>query len=329
VILAIESGTTRTRAWVLANNSVVGRAVGQVGARDVARTRDRDWLLERVRELAADALAAANTSWGALEAVVAFGMITSELGLEELPHLAAPVGVRELADGMQERDWGDSLPAPLLLVPGVRNADGPLERADFMRGEETEAVGLMSMGHVAPPLLYVSTGSHTKFVEVDASGRIAWSVTTLGGELLWALHRETILADLVDPGGVLGDLTRVEEGADSAMDVGLSRTLFAARLLHRVGGERPSACSAFIHGAVAMSDLIGLRRTLAERPIARRVAVAGKGALAEALRHLIRRDDWAEELHVIDRPLGALGALALYRARNGGDAQQVERSLRA
>ena len=198
-----------------------------------------------------------------------------------------------------------------------------------MRGEETEAVGLLSLGQVAPPLLYISTGSHTKFVEVDANGRIAWSVTTLGGELLWALHRETILADLVDPGGALADTTRVEGGADSALEVGLSRTLFAARLLHRVGDETPAACSAFIHGAVAMDDLIGLRRTLGERPLARRVAVAGKSALAEALRHLIRRDDWADELHVVDVPLGALGALALHRVRNGGDAEEAERRVHA
>jgi 2-dehydro-3-deoxygalactonokinase len=230
---------------------------------------------------------------------------------------------------MQERDWGDWLPAPVFLVPGVRNPEGPLQRADFMRGEETEAVGLLALGHVAPPLLYISTGSHTKFIEVDADGRIAWSVTTLGGELLWALHRETILADLVDPGGALADTIRVEEGADSALEVGLSRTLFAARLLHRVGDETPAACSAFIHGAVAMDDLIGLRRTVGERPLARRVAVAGKSALAEALRHLIRRDDWADELHVVDVPLGALGALALHRARNGGDAEEAERSVHA
>ena len=329
MILAIESGTTMTRAWALSNSTVLGHAAGQAGARDIARARDRDWLLERVRELADDALAAAAADWSELEAVIAFGMITSELGLEELPHLVAPVSVDALAAGMQERDGYGRLPARVFLVPGVRNPDGPLESADFMRGEETEAAGLLSLGLVEPPLLYVSTGSHTKFVEVDAGGRIASSATTLSGELLWALHRETILVDLIDPTGAIGSTDRVDQGARSAAELGLSRTLFSARLLSVVGGVSPSACSDFVHGAVAMSDLMALHATLGERPESRRVVVAGSSALAVALRHLLAQEGWAQELHATDRPLGALGAQELYRVRDGRDSQPGQRRVRA
>jgi 2-dehydro-3-deoxygalactonokinase len=329
VILAIESGTTMPRAWALSDGSVVGHAAGQAGARDIARARDRGWLLDRVRDLADDALETAATSWSELEAVIAFGMITSELGLEEVPHLVAPVSVDALAEGMQERDGYGRLPARVFLVPGVRNADGPLESADFMRGEETEAAGLLSLGVVEPPFLYVSTGSHTKFVEVDADGRIASSATTLSGELLWALHRETILVDLIDPTGTIGSPDRVDQGARSAAELGLSRTLFSARLLSRVGGVSASACSDFVHGAVAMSDVVAVRATLGASPDPRRVVVAGASALADALRHLLGQETWAEELHAVDRPLGALGALELYRVRDGRDSQPGQRRVRA
>jgi len=329
VILAIESGTTMTRAWAIADGAVVAHAAGQAGARDIARAHDRDWLLARVRELGDDALARAGSTWSALEAVIAFGMITSELGLEELPHLIAPVSVEALAAGMQERDGYGRLPARVFLVPGVRNPDGPLARLDFMRGEETEAAGLLSLGLVEPPLLYVSTGSHTKFVEVDADGRIASSATTLSGELLWALHRETILVGLIDPSGAIGSAERVDEGARNAARFGLSRALFSARLLSRVGGVSASACSDFVHGAVAMSDLTALRAALGEQPEPRRVVVAGSSPLADALRHLLAEEPWAEELQSIDRPLGALGALALYRLREGTDSQPGRRSVRA
>jgi 2-dehydro-3-deoxygalactonokinase len=329
VILAIESGTTMTRAWALSNSTVLGHAAGQAGARDIARARDRDWLLERVRDLADEALGAAAADWSELEAVIAFGMITSELGLEELPHLVAPVSVDALAAGMQERDGYGRLPARVFLVPGVRNPDGPLESADFMRGEETEAAGLLSLGLVDPPLLYVSTGSHTKFVEVDADGRIASSATTLSGELLWALHRETILVDLIDPAGAIGSTDRVDQGARSAAELGLSRTLFSARLRNLVGGVSAAACSDFVHGAVAMSDLVALRAMLGERPEPRRVVVSGSSALAGALRHLLAQEGWAEELHATDRPLGALGAQELYRLRHGRDSQPGQRRVRA
>lgn len=329
MILAIESGTTMTRAWALSGGTVVGNAAGQAGARDIARARDRDWLLARVREFADDALAQAAVGWDELEAVVAFGMITSELGLEELPHLVAPVSVGTLAAQMQEREGYGQLPARVYLVPGVRNADGPLASADFMRGEETEAAGLLSLGLFEPPLLYVSTGSHTKFVEVDAGGRIASSATTLSGELLWALHRETILADLVDPTGVIGSPERVEEGARSASQLGLSRALFSARLLSRVGGVNAAACSDFVHGAVAMSDLDALRAKLGGQPRERPVVVAGASALATALRQLLAQEPWVVELHSIDRPLGALGALELYRLRRDKDSNPGQRRVSA
>ena len=78
-----------------------------------------------------------------------------------------------------------------------------------------------------------------------------------------------------------------------------------------------------------MSDLEALRATLGERPEPRRVVVAGSSALADALRHLLSREGWAEELHVTDRPLGALGAQELYRVRDRGDWQPGQRRVRA
>ena len=78
-----------------------------------------------------------------------------------------------------------------------------------------------------------------------------------------------------------------------------------------------------------MSDLMALRATLGERPEPRRVVVAGSSALADALRHLLAQEGWAQELHVADRPLGALGAQELYRKREGSDSQPGLRSARA
>jgi 2-dehydro-3-deoxygalactonokinase len=326
VILALDSGTTTTRVWVLADGAVAGHASAHAGARDVARSGDREWLLRRLRQVADEALAQGAADWASIEAVVAFGMITSELGIEELPHLVAPIGLGELAAGMRVRDW---LPAPVFLVPGVRTGNGHGRGVDVMRGEETEAVGLLSIGLVQPPFLYVSTGSHTKFVEVDSDGRIVASVTTLSGELLWALRRETILADLVDLTSGLHDAAHVEDGAASTLRDGLSRALFAARLLNRVGRAPPSACSDFVHGAVAMSDLLALDGVLTERPGPRRVALSGSSPLAQAHRMLIGRQSWVEELQVVERPLGAVGAELLYRIRTGQDADPAERSIRA
>src|SRR5829696_7862863 len=90
MIVAVDSGTTSTRAWVLEDGEVKASSGSRGGARDLVRTKDRRELLGRVRRLADDALASAGATWDGIEAVVAFGMITSELGLEEVPHLRHP-----------------------------------------------------------------------------------------------------------------------------------------------------------------------------------------------------------------------------------------------
>jgi 2-dehydro-3-deoxygalactonokinase len=328
VIVAIDSGTTRTRAWIVADG-VVGECASTIaGARDLARTRDRSWLLGQVREVADQALAAAEATWQDVEAIVAFGMITSELGLVELPHLVAPAGASELVRAMLEPSDPTGLPARLFLVPGVRNPSDDVEHTDFMRGEETQVVGLLSLGQVEAPLLYISVGSHPKFVWVDDAGRIAWSLTTLSGELIWALHRETIIADLVDPAGALADLAAVEHGAAVVESAGLSRALFAARLLNRLGHAPPETCSAFVHGAIARADLRALEAALPAGAAPERIALGGHGALLEAYRHLIGRIGLGAA-QVVDGPLGALGARILYERRTALVTGEEGRKLRA
>jgi 2-dehydro-3-deoxygalactonokinase len=316
VILAVDSGTTSTRAWVVDEGEVLAAASTRGGAKDVAIGQDRAGLLTSVRSVCEGALGDSGRSWDDVRAVVAFGMITSELGLEEVSHLVAPADRGSLVRAMRRVD--DALPAPVFLVPGVRS-DGPnLAQTDFMRGEETEVVGLLSLGSFEPPILYVSAGSHTKFVAVDAQGRIEWSMTTLSGELLWALHRETILAELVDPMGELSDLEGVEEGALIEERDGFNRALFAARLLNRLHGVGPDRCSAFIHGVLAGSDLRSLRTALrSRRDPPTRVVVGGGGALARAYRHLLGKERWVTMLENIDEPVGALGAWTLYSDASG------------
>jgi 2-dehydro-3-deoxygalactonokinase len=313
MIIAIDSGTTSTRVWVLDEGEVKAGAASRGGARDVARTKDRSELLSRIRALADEALERAGSDWETVEAVVAFGMITSELGLEEVPHLDAPVGRGMLAGAMVERSYGDMLPVPVRLVPGVRSGGDDLERADFMRGEETEVAGLLGLREPEPPFLYVSTGSHTKFVSVDRDGRIDWSLTTLSGELLLALHRETILADLIDLEAPISDFGALEDGARFVERAGLTRALFAARLLNRVQGVSAASCSDFLHGAVAGGDVLSLRRAAgAHGGFPDRIAIGGKGSLKEAYRHLLERQRDVAELRAFDLPLGAFGAWNLF-----------------
>lgn len=315
MILAVDSGTTTTRVSVVDAGAVIASTSERSGARDFARSQGLDQLPPRLRRLADEALGRCDRSWASVEAVVAFGMITSELGLEEVPHLTAPIDQSRLVAGIQARTYPDSIPVTVYLVPGVRcssPSDG--ETSDFMRGEETEVMGLLVSEPVSLPALYVSTGSHTKFIAIDDQARIEWSLTTLSGELVWALHRETILAELIDPAGTIVDTAALLEGADCAERLGLSRALFMARLLNRTRGMDPASCSDFIHGAIASSDMHALRRARRDRqaqPV--QVVIAGTGGpLAAAYRHFLEAEPWVQGLLRTESPIGALGAFALY-----------------
>jgi hypothetical protein len=212
--------------------------------------------------------------------------------------------------------------AQQLAVDGVQRAlvamSSPLGIESLPRDEaepllEAHNAGLLALGEPDPPFLYISTGSHTKFVAVDREGRIDWSLTTLSGELLLALQRETILAELIDLEAPPTDLAALEEGARFVERAGLSRALFGARLLNRMRGVSVSFCSDFLHGAVAGADLLSLRRAAESRGgLPDRVAIGGQGTLGDAYRHLLQAQWGVAELRRFDVPLGALGAWNLF-----------------
>lgn len=313
VILAVDSGTTSTRVYVVEDAEVRGNAFAIGGARDRALSRDSRWLEDRIWEVADAALQDAGARWAEPDAIVGFGMITSELGLEEVPHLDAPVDVARLASSLHLVKSTERFDRPFWLVPGVRSRGPTFDQADFMRGEETEVVGLLRGAEEVAPFLLVSPGSHTKFVLVDAGDLIRWSTTTLSGELLWALHRETILADLIDVKRPLESAERVAEGAELVEQVGLGRALFMARLLNRVDNASASECSDLVHGIVAMADLLSLRRVVEQRGFSTgNVVLTGSSPLASAYENLLARESWVLKVTHVTDPMGALGAWYLY-----------------
>jgi 2-dehydro-3-deoxygalactonokinase len=80
------------------------------------------------------------------------GMITSEIGLMEIPHLWAPAGIEELAASITPCEDQEIFPVavPLLFIRGIKNNYPPnagyrdIRKVDFMRGEEMQLIGLYS-----------------------------------------------------------------------------------------------------------------------------------------------------------------------------------------
>src|SRR6185503_3084862 len=112
-----------------------------VGARDTARDGNNHALAAAVRNLVRETVEAGPPGTPRAASIAASGMITSPQGLHEVPHLAAPAGLDELAAAAEGIALTDISPLPFLFVPGVKTLKRPgvsgLASRDLMRGEET------------------------------------------------------------------------------------------------------------------------------------------------------------------------------------------------
>src|SRR3954471_21995382 len=116
--IALDGGTTNTRARLVRDGRVVATGRRSVGVRDSVLASGRTPLGVAVREALAEVLPAADglePRW-----IVAAGMLSSEMGLAAVPHVGAPAGLSELARGAVLRRLPEVADQPILFVPGVR-----------------------------------------------------------------------------------------------------------------------------------------------------------------------------------------------------------------
>ena len=204
--LVVDCGTTNLRVTLLDESlKRIDAARAEGGVRHTAIDGHNGRLRATLRESIETVLARNGYAPADVERCVAYGMITSALGLLEIPHVPAPAGASDLRAAMREKTFEDIAPFPIAFIPGVRNFAGPVNlenfsEMDMMRGEEVEAVGLYSLLGCTGPALFVLPGTHNKCVPMGAHGEILGCMTSISGELLDALTHHTILADAAGRG---------------------------------------------------------------------------------------------------------------------------------
>lgn len=291
--LYVDMGTTNTRVWLMRGSEVVAGASRAAGIRDAAR--DGHTVVQPVlQDLIAEVTNKARSvsTHCAPTHIAASGMVTSSHGLAEVPHIQAPAGIKELAAYSQWYRFPNVSDLPFLLVPGIRY--GPANpkfdfvyETDVMRGEETLCAGLVALQLVYPPTVVLSLGSHWKAIRLDNEGRVCSSITSLSGELIHTLQTQTILASSV-PHDKPKQLSPewIEAGMREQRKSGISRSLFAVRLLDLAKQGSPEERLAFLVGAVIAADLDALLAQgilRSDLP----VAVIGHHAIAETWVHCL------------------------------------------
>lgn len=265
--LAIDGGTTNTRATFLDGHTPAASARRSVGARDVAREKSAHRLAEAVSLCIDEVLKQSGAKLDDVEFIAASGMLTSNVGLLELPHLSAPASMDDLAAAVETRTFPEICAKPIHFVRGIRvdaEADDKCTPGDMMRGEEAETFGLLTLLRQSGPAQLLLPGSHTKLVRVDEQGRIAAIRTSLTGETIDALARNTVLASSVaDPLPARLDEKLLEQGAQWAGNHGLLHAAFGVRLAQVLRGRSAEECAALLVGAVVAADIHEMVRSQA------------------------------------------------------------------
>jgi 2-dehydro-3-deoxygalactonokinase len=287
----VDLGTTNCRVWLASDDQVLARAQEQIGVRDSAKDGSNLRLRNALRAMIAAVSADANVK---PNAVIASGMISSSLGLAEVPHVAAPAGLAELAAATRPHQFPDITPLPFLLVPGVRTGTlaGEVKdicQSDLMRGEETLCLGLMEKERINGRATVLNLGSHWKAIEMDNDRRIRRSITTLSGELIHAAQTTTILASAVPRERLsLLDEKWLDAGMRCQRGAGLPRALFCVRLLEQAKAGDSQTRLSFLVGAFISADLnLLLQQTFLSPEIP--VLVVGRSVLPEAWRYALSR----------------------------------------
>jgi 2-dehydro-3-deoxygalactonokinase len=179
--------------------------------------------------------------------VVISGMASSSIGWKELPYAKLPFSL----DG-RDAVW-ERIEDRFYLISGLRSA------TDILRGEETEALGLVaSLGREMPfEAVFVLPGTHSKHLEVNPGG-IAVFRTFMTGELFDVLSRHSVLRHSTDPAAPF-ERAAFLEGVGESQRRPLPSSLFRVRTRQVLEKRDAPSNTSFLSGLLIGTELATLR----------------------------------------------------------------------
>jgi 2-dehydro-3-deoxygalactonokinase len=228
---------------------------------------------------------------GPLPAVLC-GMVGSSIGWLQAPYLPCPARLGQIAGACVSPHDG------VHVVPGL-SCRNRFRAPDFMRGEETQVLGALS---IEPALrhgrrLLCLPGTHTKWVLL-ADGVVEEFLTAPTGELFALLRDHSVLLrgnpagqasdaaarNVVAADPVAFDAVAFEEGLaqfNEYPQAQLLHRLFECRARRLDGAMSLEASAAFLSGLLVASDVSGALRLLAGNTGMPSVHLVGAPALTQ------------------------------------------------
>lgn len=326
-IATIDTGTSNTRVKIWEKGKVISRAFVGVGVRDTAITGSKAKLQQGVKDAIELALKQENIKISEVGLFLASGMITSNVGLYEVPHVWAPAGIEELARCMVPARIDEVMDRPIWFVPGIKNCLKDInlqncEEMDIMRGEEVETFGIVERLKIEESAVIILPGSHTKFVGLNGDKQITGCITTLAGELLSVVTNDTVIANALKNSFVEKiNKELIIAGAGYSKKVGLNRACFTIRILDQFTNYAVNDKANFLLGAVLENDLLALKNSRALNiSTEQHVIIGGSEVLKRAFEILVESDDYfTGQVHVVDdelmKDMAGFGSILAAKAR--------------
>jgi 2-dehydro-3-deoxygalactonokinase len=318
-LVTIDTGTTNTRVMLWQDGKKIAKVARPVGVKSTSITGSKDTLHQTIKSAIDELLTTAQVELNSDVKFIASGMITSNLGLAEIPHQSAPVSMSDLAANMEKIMIPEVCSQPIWFVPGVKNNEN-IDQMDVMRGEEVEAFGALTQLQAKKPFILVLPGSHTKFIKIDEDGKIAGSITSMAGELISLLTKDSILSDSLKHNfSDELDVKTLALGAESCAKNGLGRAAFTVRLLDLYTNYTRNQMANYLLGVVLQNDVTAIKTTQAfDINADDTFVVIGKPALRDALQVLLNNDDYfTGNILTIDVPeLASVGIMAIAKMRD-------------
>ena len=278
-IFTIDGGTTNTRiAWV--SDGVVKKQIKiPCGAGSTAETGSNEKLCHALKNGIQEM-----SSYCEVSDIVVSGMCNSELGIYEVPHITAPADIKTLANSVKSVYLPKVSSHLFHLIPGIKCDMDSLEKADLMRGEETEFFGICKSESIFGPVLAVLPGTHTKLVRSDNDGCIVSCITAISGEMIKALSENTILKKSLElPFAKHFDSDALKQGYRFAKNFGLSRALFKVRIMQTQMHSEAIETNSFFTGAVLADDI----EMIVKESKGARIIIGGSEPLNKMMAELI------------------------------------------
>lgn len=264
----IDCGSASTEVFIVdENNKILTSAAKNIGVQSVASTGSKEILKQGIREALSLAAENLKIELSKIEFAIAFGMITSEMGLKEVPHMIAPAGIDELASNIEILENTDVFPSniPIILVRGLKNpckieTYDDVRNIDLMRGEETQIIGLLETLKPSLPVNIIQLGFTTKLIHINKEGKICGSITALSGQVYEAIKKETFIGKCVKPKNEDEKIENffsekiLKAAENSVKTTGLLRTVMLTRFSEISLSTNWQELKFFLESAIAADD---------------------------------------------------------------------------